>query len=138
MAEAQYKSGQMTLPPPPELRLHHKEDKETRNVVLKTLQTPKKTRVPVADPPNKDPLDLDWDTNQDAALEHMQERRHKESRSSSVASRSSSSGKRHRSASQSRDEVNPKKGCPMPDREYVTGKILRHAGKAQHCPVSSP
>ena len=86
-------------------------------MVLKTLQTPKETRVPVADPRNKDPLDLDRDVNRDAALEHMWERRHKESHPSSAASRSSSSGKRHQSASQSRDEFNPKKGHLTPNWE---------------------
>ena len=68
LAEAQYKSGWRTLPPPPELRVHHKEDKDTRNVVLQALQTPKQADVPVADPWNKDPLDLDRDANWDTVL----------------------------------------------------------------------
>ena len=44
----------------------------------------------------------------------------KESCSSSAASRSSSTGKRHWSTSRSRDKINPKKGCPTPDREHST------------------
>ena len=80
----------------------------------------RRIEVPVSNPRNKDPLDLDWDTNRDATLEHMQERRQKESCSSSTASRSSSTSKRHWSASRSGDEINPKKGCPTPDREHST------------------
>ena len=38
MVEAQYKSGQRTLPPPLELRLHHKDDKDTRNMELQALK----------------------------------------------------------------------------------------------------
>ena len=72
----------------------------------------------MSNPRNKDPLDLDWDANHDAALEHMRERCRKESHLSSATSRSSSTGKRHRSTSRSRDEINPKKGCPTPDREH--------------------
>ena len=117
MAEAQFKSGQRPLPPPPELRLHHKDNKDTRNMELQA-KTSKRIEVPVSNPQNRDPLDLDWDANWDATLEHMQERCQKESCSSSAASRSSSTGKRHRSASRSRDEINPKKGHPTPDQEH--------------------
>ena len=67
LAEAQYKSSLRTLPPPPELRfplkICHKDDKDTQNMVLRTLQAPDKAEVPVADPRNKDPLDLVWDTD---------------------------------------------------------------------------
>ena len=117
MAEAQFKSGRRALPPPPELRLHCKDDKDTRNMELQA-KTSKRIEVPVSNPRNKDPLDLDRDANWDAALEHMWERCRKESRSSSTASRSSSTSKRHQSTSRSRDEINPKKGCPTPDREH--------------------
>ena len=117
MAEAHFKSGRRTLPPPPELRLHRKDDKDTRNVELQAKK-PKRIEVPVSNPQNQDPLDLNRDANQDAALEHMQQRCRKESHSSSAASRSSSTGKRHRSASRSGDEINPKKGRPTPDRKH--------------------
>ena len=117
MAEAQFKSGWRALPPPPELRLHRKDDKDTRNVELQAKMS-KNTEVPVANPWNKDPLDLDWYANQDAALEHMWERHRKESCSSSTASRSSSTSKRYWSASRSGDEINPKKGCPTSDWEH--------------------
>ena len=117
MAEAQFKSSQRTLPPPPELRLHRKDDKDTRNVELQA-KTSKRIEVQVSNPWNKDPLDLDRDAYQDAALEHMRERHQKESCLSSAASRSSSTSKRHRSASRSGDEINPKKGCPTPEREH--------------------
>ena len=73
IAEAQFKSGQRPLPPPPELRLHRKDDKDTRNMELQA-KTSKRIEVPVSNPQNKDPLDLDWDTNRDATLEHMRER----------------------------------------------------------------
>ena len=119
MAEAQFKSGWRPLPPPPELRLHHKDDKDTRNMELQA-KTSKRIEVPVSNPQNKDPLDLDRDANWDATLEQMWERHQKESRLSSAASRSSSTSKRHRSASRSGDEINPKKGCPTPDREHST------------------
>ena len=119
MAEAQFKSSRRPLPPPLELRLHRKDDKDTRNVELQA-KTSRRIEVPVSNPWNKDPLDLDWDANWDAALEHMQERRRKESRLSSAASRSSSTSKRHWSTSRFRDEINPKKGCPTPDREHST------------------
>ena len=119
MAEAQFKSGQRLLPPPPELRLHRKDDKDTRNVELQA-KTSKRIEVPVSNPWNRDPLDLDRDANRDATLEHMWERCWKESCSSSAASRSSSTGKRHWIASRSGDEINPKKGRPTPDREHST------------------
>ena len=119
MAEAQFKSSWRTLPPPPELRLHHKDNKDTRNVELQA-KTSKRIEVPVSNPQNKDPLDLDQDANWDAALEHMRERHQKESCSSSAASRSSSTGKRHQSASRSGDKINPKKGHPIPDWEHST------------------
>ena len=119
MAEAQFKSGRRTLPPSPELRLHCKDDKDTRNVELQA-KTSKRIEVLVSNPWNKDPLDLDWDANQDAMLEHMWERHQKESHSSSTASRSSSTSKRHWSASRSGDEINPKKGHPTPDQEHST------------------
>ena len=119
MAEVQFKSSRRVLPPPLELRLHHKDDKDTRNVELQAKMS-RRIEVPVSNPRNKDPLDLDWDTNRDATLEHMQERRQKESCSSSTASRSSSTSKRHWSASRSGDEINPKKGCPTPNREHST------------------
>ena len=119
MAEAQFKSGRRMLPPPPELRLHCKDDKDTRNMELQA-KTSKRIEVPVSNPWNKDLLDLNQDANQDATLEHMQERCRKESCSSSTASRSSSTGKMHQSASRSRDEINPKKGRPTPDQEHST------------------
>ena len=118
MAEAQYKSCRRMLPPPPELRLHNKDGKDTRNMELLALQMSKETEVPVADPRNKDLLDLHWDTNWDATLEHMRERCQKESCLSSTASRSSSTSKRHWSTSRSGDEINPKKGHLTPDREH--------------------
>ena len=74
----------------------------------------------MADPGNKDPLDLDWDANQDVVLEHMWERCRKESHSRSTASRSSSTSKRHQGTSRSGDEINPKKGHLTPDREHST------------------
>ena len=117
MAEAQFKSGQRALPPPPELRLHRKDNKDTRNVELQA-KTSKRIEVLVSNPRNKDPLDLDRDANWDATLEHMRERHQKESCLSSTASRSSSTSKRHQSASRSGDEINPKKGCQTPDREH--------------------
>ena len=118
MAEAQYKSGHRQLPPPP----HYKDDKDTRNVIVKSMQQPKPKKaadVLVANPRNSDPLDLLWDASQDATLKLMKERHQKESRSSSTASRSCSDSKRHHSSSQSRDETNPKKGCPTLDREHA-------------------
>ena len=56
---------------------------------------------------------LHWDANRDAALEHMQERRRKESHLSSTH-------KRQQSTSRSGDEINPKKGHPTVDREHST------------------
>ena len=106
------------MPPPP----RYKDDKDTRNVIVKSMQQlkPKKAAdIPVADPWNSDPLDLLRDASQDAALELMKERRRKESCSSSTASRSSSASKRHHSSSQSGDETNPKKGRPTPDQEHA-------------------
>ena len=50
----------------------------------------------------------------------MRERRRKESCLSSTTSRSSSTRKRHRSASRSGDEINLKKGRLTPDREHST------------------
>ena len=97
MAEAQYKSGRRQLPPP-----HYKDDKDTRNVIVKSMQQPKPKKaadIPVANPQNSDPLDLLWDASWDAALELMKERLQKESCSSSTASRSSSASKRHHSSS---------------------------------------
>ena len=106
MAEAQFKSGRRQLPPP-----CYKDDKDTK---------PKKAAdIPVANPWNSDPLDLLQDASWDAALELMKERCRKESHSSSMASRSSSASKRHRSSSRSGDETNPKKGCPTPDWEHA-------------------
>ena len=121
MAEAQFKSGRRQLPPPP----HYKDDKDTRNVIVKSMQQPKPKKaadIPVADPQNSDPLDLLRDASQDAALELMKERHRKESRSSSTASRSSSASKRHHSSSRSGDETNPKKGHPTPDWEHAMPK----------------
>ena len=122
MAEVQFKSGHRTLLPPSELRACYKDDKDTRNVIVKSLQKTKVADIPVANPQNTDLLDLLWDANQDTTLEHMKERHRKESCSSSTASRSSSASKRHRSSSQSGDETNPKKQCPTPDRKPSTPK----------------
>ena len=139
MDEVQFKSGWRVLPPPLELRLHCKDDKDTRNMELQA-KTSKKTEVPMANPRNKDLLDLDWEANRDAVLEHMWERHQKESHSSSTASRSSSTSKRYQSASRSGDEINPKKGCPTPNQEIqcLTRGIPHHAKKAQHQHASSP
>ena len=117
MAEVQFKSGCRQLPPP-----HYKDDKDTRNVIVKSMQQPKPKKaadIPVANPRNSNPLDLLRDASQDAVLELMKERCRKELCSSSMASRSSSASKRHRSSSQSGDETNPKKGCPTPDRKHA-------------------
>ena len=121
MAEAQFKSSHRQLPPPP----HYKDDKDTRNVIVKSMQQPKPKKaadIPVADPWNSDPRDLLWDASRDATLELMKERHQKESCSSSMALRSSSASKRHRSSSQSGDETKPKKGRPTPDREHAMPK----------------
>ena len=139
MAEAQFKSSQRLLPPPLKLKLHCKDDKDTRNVELQA-KTSKRIEVPVSNPRNKDLLDLDRDANWDAALEHMQERCRKEPCSSSAASRSSSTGKRHWSASKFRDEIIRRRGVQL-----LTGNIQRstkaiphHTKKAQHLHTSSP
>ena len=89
MAEAKFKSDRRTLPPPPGLsRLV--DDPDSRNVVLRAIQTPKVTDTPVevANPQNRDLLYLDWDANRYKALQVMQERCRRESHSSSVGSRS--------------------------------------------------
>ena len=52
MAEAQFKSSWRVLPPPPELRLYCKDNKDTRKVELQA-KTSKKIEVPVANPRNK-------------------------------------------------------------------------------------
>ena len=87
MAEAKFKSGRRTLPPPPGLRRQDVAD--TRNVVLQSMHTPKKanTQIEVTDPWNKDPLYLNRDASRDKALQTMQERRRMESHSSSAESR---------------------------------------------------
>ena len=77
MAEAKFKSGWQTLPPPPDLKRHIDDpDSDTRNVVLQAIQMPKvaDTQVEVANPWNADLLDLDQDANRDKALQVMQER----------------------------------------------------------------
>ena len=120
MAEAQFKCGRRQLPPP-----HNKDDKDTRNVIVKAMQQPKPKKaadIPVANPQNSDPLDLLWDASRNATLELMKERHRKESCCSSTASRSSSASKRHHSSSQSGDETNPKKGRPTLDREHTVPK----------------
>ena len=122
MAEAKLKSGWRTLPPPPSLRRHIDDpDSDTRNVVLRALQTPTvtDTQVEVANPQNTNPLDLEWDVNRDKALQVMQERRRRESHSSSAGSHSSS-GKRHRSGSQSRNETDTKKGRQTPTEDWTS------------------
>ena len=121
MAEAQFKSSRRQLPPPP----RYKDDKDTRNVIVKSMQQPKPKKaadILVVNPRNSDPLDLLWDASWDAALELMKERRRKESCSSSTALRSSSASKRHRSSSWSGAETNPKKGRPTPNWEHVMPK----------------
>ena len=122
MAEAKFKSGWRTLPPPPGLKRHVDDPgSDTQNVVLRALQMPMvtDTRVEVANPQNTDLLDLDRDVNRDKALQVMKERRRRESRSSSAGSHLSS-GKRHRSGSRSRDETNTKKGRQMPTEDQVS------------------
>ena len=122
MAEAKFKSGRQTLPPPPGFRRHIEDpDSDTRNVVLWALQTPKvpDTQVEVANPWNTDPLDLDRDANKDKALQVMQERHRWESHSSSAGS-CLSSGKWHRSGSQSRDETSTKKGRQTPTEDQIS------------------
>ena len=124
MAEAQFKSShRQLLPPLPPPR--YKDDKDTRNIIVKSMQQPepkKAADIPVANPRNSDPLDLLQDASRDAALGLMKERHRKESCSSSTALRSSSASKRHHSFSCSGDETNPKKGHPTPDQEHATPK----------------
>ena len=122
MAEAKLKSGRRTLPPPLGLRRCTDDpDSDTWNVVLQALQTPTvaDTQVEVANTRNTDPLDLDRDANRDKALQVMQERHRRESRSSSAGSRSSS-GKRQRSGSRLRDETDTKKGRQTPTEDRTT------------------
>ena len=122
MAEAKFKSGWQTLPPPPGLRRHIDDpDSDTRNVVLQALQTPMvtDTQVEVTNPRNTNPLDLDWDANRDKALQVMQERHRREFHSISAGSRSSS-GKQHWSGSQSRDKTNTKKGRQTPTEDWIS------------------
>ena len=82
------------------------------------MQTPKATDtlIEVANPWNKDPLYLNWDASRDKALQMMQERHRRESHSSSAGSQSSS-GKRHRSGSRSRDETGLKRGRQTPTED---------------------
>ena len=117
MAEANFKSSHRPLPPPPGLRSQDVVD--TRNVILRSMQTPKATNtlVEVANPRNKDPLYLDRDANRDKALQTMQERRRRASCSSSAESRVSS-GKHHQSGFQSRDEKGPKRGPQTPMEDW--------------------
>ena len=92
------------------------DDPDSQNVVLWAIQTPKvkDILVDVANPCNRDPLDLDRDSTRDVALKLMQDQRcRRESRSSSAGSRSSNS-KHHRSGSRSKDKVDSKKGHQMP------------------------
>ena len=87
MAEAKLKSGWQTLPLPPCVRRHIDDpDSDTQNVVLRALQMPKvtDTQVEVTNPQNTDPLYLDRDANRDKALQVMQDRHRRESRSSSA------------------------------------------------------
>ena len=117
MVEAKFKSGLRPLPPTPGLRRQDVVD--TRNVILRSMQTPKATDTPieVADPRNKDPLYLNWDASRDKALQTMQERHRRETCSNSAGSRSSSS-KCHWSGSWSRDETGPKRGQQMPTEDW--------------------
>ena len=112
MAEVQFKSSRRLLPPPRELK-RPKSDLDTRNVVLRSIQTPKVTGTPVD---IWDPLDLDWDANRDKALKTMQDRYRRESCSNSTGSTSSSS-KHHRSGSRYRDDADSKKGWQMPTED---------------------
>ena len=140
MAEAKFKSGCRTSPPPLELRACYKDDKDTRNVIVKSLQKTKVADIPVVNPRNTDPLDLLRDANWDATLEHMKERHRKESRSSSTTSRSSSASKRHRSSSRSGDKTNPKKGHPTLDQKPTTPrkKFRCHHIRVWHQHASLP
>ena len=93
MAEAKFKSGQWTLPPPLGLRRHIDDpDSDTWNVVLQATQMPMvtDTQVEVTNPRNTNPLDLDRDANWDKDLQVMQERHRRESGSSSAGSHLSS------------------------------------------------
>ena len=93
------------------------------------MQTPKATNTPieVTNPRNKDPLYLNQDASRDKALQMMQERCRRESHSSSAGSQSSSS-KRHRSGSRSRDETGPKRGQQMPTEDWNSpGPVARIA-----------
>ena len=93
MVETKFKSGWRTLLLSPGLRRHIDDsDSDTRNMVLQALQMPMvtDTQGEVANPRSTDPLDLDRDANRDEALQVMQERHRRESRSSSVGSHSSS------------------------------------------------
>ena len=130
MAEAKFKSGRRTLPPPPGLKKQDVSD--TWNVVLHSIQTlkpkAKDTQVDAADPQSKDPLYLDREANRDKALQTKQERCRRESRFSSAGSWSSS-GKCHRSGSRSRDETGPKRDRQMPTEDWNSlgpmARILR-------------
>ena len=76
MAEAQFKSSRRQLPPPPPPP-RYKDDKDTRNVIVKSMQQPKPKKaedIPVADHRNSDPLGVLRDASQDATLELMKER----------------------------------------------------------------
>ena len=117
MAEAKFKSGHRTLPPP--LGIRRQDVADTRNVILQSMQTSKKadTQAEVANPWNNDPLYLNRDASRDKALQTMQERCRMESRSSSAESRSSS-GKHHRSRSRLRDEMGPNKGRQIPMEDW--------------------
>ena len=116
MAEAKFKSGRRPPPPPPGLRSQDVVD--TRNVILRSMQTPKvtDTEIEVADPRNKDPLYLDQDASRDKVSQTMQERHRRVSHSSSAESRGSS-GKCHWSGSRSRDETGPKRGRQAPTED---------------------
>ena len=114
-------------PCPPPLRRQDVVD--TWNVVLRSMQTPKKTDtlVEVSDPQNKDPLYLNRDASRDKALQTMQERHRIESCSSSAESRSSG-GKCHQSGSRSVDETGPKRGQQMPmEDQNSLGPVARIA-----------
>ena len=119
MAEAKFKSGCRTLPPP--LGLKKQDVADTWNVVLRSMQTPtlkvKDTQVEVADLRNKDPLYLNRDASRDKALQTTQERCRRESHSNSAGSQSSS-GKCHQSGSWSRDETGLKRGQLMPMEDW--------------------
>ena len=77
------------------------------------------TQVEVTNPQNTDPLDLDRDVNRDKALQVMQERCRRESRSSSAGSHSSS-GNGHQSGSWLRDETDTKKGRQTPTEDRTS------------------